>query len=96
MIFSAGAVIWWRGRRGCCTGCGGSGYSGDSAVPGGMCWDCRGTGHSHAGRCRRSPWLRISRHVRNRQRACRASRIILITLSAAVLLATGVVWLLTR
>jgi hypothetical protein len=38
---------------GCCTSCIGTGYSGDEAVPGGKCWDCYGTGHPHAGRCRR-------------------------------------------
>lgn len=35
------------GSSGCCTECGGGGASGDPAVPGGGCWDCRGTGHPH-------------------------------------------------
>lgn len=39
------------GAKGCCTECGGSGYSGDEAVPGGACWDCQGTGHPHEGAC---------------------------------------------
>lgn len=33
---------------GCCDACKGTGYSGDTAVPNGMCWDCRGTGHPHS------------------------------------------------
>lgn len=45
---------WQRPRLGCCTSCNGTGYSGDSAVPGGMCWDCKATGHPHAGSCRRN------------------------------------------
>lgn len=32
-----------------CTECGGTGYSGDSAVPNGGCWDCRGTGLINGG-----------------------------------------------
>jgi hypothetical protein len=32
---------------GCCTCCDGTGVSGDTAVPGGLCWDCRATGHPH-------------------------------------------------
>lgn len=36
---------------GCCTECGGTGYTSDGAVPGGRCWDCRGTGHPHEGPC---------------------------------------------
>lgn len=31
----------------CCTACGGTGSGMDSAVPGGACWDCYGTGHPH-------------------------------------------------
>lgn len=32
-----------------CDMCGGTGYSGDSAVPNGGCWDCRGTGLYNGG-----------------------------------------------
>lgn len=44
---------------GCCPSCNGSGFSGDDAVPGGLCWDCQGTGHAHAGRCVRRDWFVI-------------------------------------
>jgi hypothetical protein len=39
-------------RPGCCGAC--DGYGRDASAPetGGMCWDCRGTGHAHDGRCR--------------------------------------------
>lgn len=45
----------WGHRRprvatGCCSGCDGTGYSGDMET-GGACWDCQGTGHPHAGEC---------------------------------------------
>jgi superfamily II DNA or RNA helicase len=32
-----------------CSECNGSGHSGDSAVPGGQCWDCRGSGFYNGG-----------------------------------------------
>lgn len=32
--------------KGCCTGCQGTGYNGDTST-GGRCWDCRGTGCGH-------------------------------------------------
>lgn len=32
-----------------CSECNGSGYSGDSAVPNGACWDCQGTGLYNGG-----------------------------------------------
>ena len=32
-----------------CSECNGSGFSGDSAVPNGGCWDCRGTGKHNGG-----------------------------------------------
>lgn len=32
-----------------CSSCSGTGRSGDSAVPGGQCWDCRGTGKYNGG-----------------------------------------------
>lgn len=31
-----------------CDSCQDTGYSGDEAVPGGRCWDCRGTGMTHS------------------------------------------------
>lgn len=31
-----------------CDSCQDTGYSGDQAVPGGRCWDCRGTGMTHS------------------------------------------------
>jgi hypothetical protein len=49
------AVVAFRGRKpsetGCCSSCGGSGYSGEECT-GGACWDCQATGHPHLGRCR--------------------------------------------
>jgi hypothetical protein len=33
--------------RGCCSTCDGTGVSGD-AETNGKCWDCYGTGHTHA------------------------------------------------
>jgi hypothetical protein len=48
-------------RAGCCTACKGTGFSGDDAVPGGMCWDCQATGHPHAGPCA-PDWL-VRTHV---------------------------------
>lgn len=50
---------WNRPRPGCCTSCSGTGFSGDEAVPGGMCWDCKATGHPHAGSCRRNRVYRL-------------------------------------
>jgi hypothetical protein len=32
-----------------CESCKGTGFSGDSAVPNGGCWDCRGTGLYNGG-----------------------------------------------
>jgi hypothetical protein len=35
---------------GCCSGCQGTGYSGDTETNG-SCWDCRGTGCAHPEPC---------------------------------------------
>jgi len=39
-----------RAYRGCCDTCGGTGKSYDPDTNG-LCWDCRGTGHPHDGKC---------------------------------------------
>lgn len=36
--------------EGCCGACSGTGVSGEIETNG-LCWDCRGTGHAHAGPC---------------------------------------------
>lgn len=45
-------------KQGCCGHC--DGYGGDASAPetGGMCWDCRGTGHPHTGPC--AGWERFA------------------------------------
>ncbi len=40
-----------------CISCNGSGYSGDEAVPGGKCWDCRGGGVTPGGKVGDNPSL---------------------------------------
>jgi hypothetical protein len=60
VVAAGGVFICWDAiravvemdRKGCCPGCDGTGVSGDETVPGGLCWDCKATGHPHAGRCR--------------------------------------------
>jgi hypothetical protein len=37
---------------GCCGACGGDGVDPSAYESNGQCWDCRGTGHAHDGRCR--------------------------------------------
>lgn len=39
-------------RNGCCGNCDGFGVDPSAPETGGRCWDCRGTGHAHTGRCR--------------------------------------------
>lgn len=39
-------------RPGCCGNCDGEGSDASAPETGGLCWDCQGTGHPHAGRCR--------------------------------------------
>jgi hypothetical protein len=49
---------WCRthGREGCCGACDGRGHDISAPETGGLCWDCRGTGHPHLGPC--TPLLR--------------------------------------
>jgi hypothetical protein len=54
-LIRLGKRLWARFHPGCCASCGGTGVSGDYAVPGGRCWDCRGTGHPHESSRRASP-----------------------------------------
>jgi hypothetical protein len=38
----------------CCSGCEGTGYSGEPEANG-LCWDCRGTGCAHPDPCQPAP-----------------------------------------
>jgi hypothetical protein len=40
-----------KARPGCCGHCDGFGSDPSAPETGGLCWDCRGTGHPHLGPC---------------------------------------------
>lgn len=49
-----GTNYYWASFRrvnGCCETCAGTGIDSSSPETNGQCWECRSTGHNHAGPC---------------------------------------------